>query len=425
MDCMGASSYLDWLVYVLGWAVGIGGLGLLARALFGDRSRGRRRCPRCWYDMFGISGLGCPECGRACRTETALRCTRRHWRPAVVGALGLLAGLALGSAPAYRQGGWVRLVPSSALVFLAPPAEQLWPNGGRVKYGQPRWDAWDEMTEETWRRLTNGRMARWQSQLFVSRYFGAALPSERLERRVVTPTRWSTDWPIAVLAPVVGPSALAFEMRVPGGAWTAAEPPGAGIAALGPLTDYWLRPPQPAGSSLNLDIRLRAGERVVWEGSRAFPIAIAGTASTFLERRQSPIDDERVRAAVRPSLVRGVGRLYLRINHRWDEPLWNAIDFRVFVSAELRREGAVVARARAVPETWCSPEWEWVYLMPMADAEPETREPMFELVLRGDAEQAGRDYLSRPFGGRPPACWAGELVIPVSRVPRGIDPVNP
>ncbi len=44
----------------------------LLSALFRDRSRGRLRCPRCWYDMAG-AGLTCPECGKQARSERALR----------------------------------------------------------------------------------------------------------------------------------------------------------------------------------------------------------------------------------------------------------------------------------------------------------------------------------------------------------------
>lgn len=33
-------------------------------ASIGDRARGRKRCPKCWYDMSRATGLQCPECGK-------------------------------------------------------------------------------------------------------------------------------------------------------------------------------------------------------------------------------------------------------------------------------------------------------------------------------------------------------------------------
>lgn len=50
---------------------------LLVWAIIGDRSRGRLRCPRCWFDMEGIETPLCPECGKAIRSERHLRKARR------------------------------------------------------------------------------------------------------------------------------------------------------------------------------------------------------------------------------------------------------------------------------------------------------------------------------------------------------------
>jgi hypothetical protein len=61
---MSAASNLDWLYHTFGWTLAAAGMVLLAWALFWDRSRGRRRCPKCWYNMEGVPGLRCPECGR-------------------------------------------------------------------------------------------------------------------------------------------------------------------------------------------------------------------------------------------------------------------------------------------------------------------------------------------------------------------------
>src|SRR5438309_1158927 len=58
------SANLDWLLTLLGYTLAAAGALLLLWSLFHDRPKGRRRCPRCWYDMRGVPSLLCPECGR-------------------------------------------------------------------------------------------------------------------------------------------------------------------------------------------------------------------------------------------------------------------------------------------------------------------------------------------------------------------------
>jgi hypothetical protein len=51
----GAAS-LDWIYSVAGWTLAAAGGALLLWSFFWDRSRGRRRCPKCWDDMEGVPG---------------------------------------------------------------------------------------------------------------------------------------------------------------------------------------------------------------------------------------------------------------------------------------------------------------------------------------------------------------------------------
>lgn len=67
-----------WLVSSTCVVLLIAGLASLGWFLRGDPARGRRRCPRCWYDMAGVGSLTCPECGQTARSEQAQR--RRHRR---------------------------------------------------------------------------------------------------------------------------------------------------------------------------------------------------------------------------------------------------------------------------------------------------------------------------------------------------------
>jgi hypothetical protein len=82
---MPAAGNLDWICHLAGWTIGAAGMVLLLWALFWDRSRGRRRCPKCWYDMAGVPGLRCPECGKEAKSERQLSATRRRWRWAAAG----------------------------------------------------------------------------------------------------------------------------------------------------------------------------------------------------------------------------------------------------------------------------------------------------------------------------------------------------
>lgn len=114
----------DWSAWLLGGLCAVvvaAGLAVSFLALFGDRSRGRRRCPRCWYDMASVAGSRCPECGRTPKNERAFFRTRRRWRRFVLGVLLLLVGAPAGfAAPRVRARGWVGAVPTTVLMAVSP-----------------------------------------------------------------------------------------------------------------------------------------------------------------------------------------------------------------------------------------------------------------------------------------------------------------
>ena len=55
-------TYDDW-AGVVAVAFGVVASAALVWSCFGNRSRGRRRCGGCWYDMSATDDMRCPECG--------------------------------------------------------------------------------------------------------------------------------------------------------------------------------------------------------------------------------------------------------------------------------------------------------------------------------------------------------------------------
>src|SRR5262245_11447223 len=121
---------MDWALQIIAWVLGGVAVVALGWALFSDRARGRRRCPRCWYDMSGAAGLRCPECGRTVRSERGLARTRRRWRWVVAAlALGVVA-YGTGSVSAVRKKGWRSQIPSAVLVTVWPVSARDWISRG-------------------------------------------------------------------------------------------------------------------------------------------------------------------------------------------------------------------------------------------------------------------------------------------------------
>lgn len=122
----------DWLFVLGALALGAVAAAMVIRALCGDwlvgaalyRATGerRRRCPKCWYDMYGVQGLRCPECGRQAAREGALKASRRRWQWAVAACVPTAGAVALW----HHDAQWSerhRYYPTRALVALVAPAE--------------------------------------------------------------------------------------------------------------------------------------------------------------------------------------------------------------------------------------------------------------------------------------------------------------
>ena len=144
----------DWPLISLGAILGGAGLLLLARGLFRDPGAGVRRCPRCWYEMVGVPGCVCPECGREAATERGLFKRRRSWRLAMLGFVLVLSGTIMAT-PGLRRDGLFGLVPFRALVAMLPP---LGPNDAVLLFNSPsqRTPAWTPADEISRRIARDG-----------------------------------------------------------------------------------------------------------------------------------------------------------------------------------------------------------------------------------------------------------------------------
>ena len=116
----------DWLFWGSGIALGIFGLWLMWWSLFSDRSRGRRRCPKCWYDMSGTDDLRCPECGRKAKSKKKLRNTRRRWRRAMVAIIPLIIATLIQGRPLWHNQKWHRIVSTPMLIQIISTFESIW-----------------------------------------------------------------------------------------------------------------------------------------------------------------------------------------------------------------------------------------------------------------------------------------------------------
>lgn len=123
---------IDWTFWGSGIILGIFGLWVMYRAIFADRSRGRRRCPKCWYDMSESPEMRCPECGREVRNERSLGRTRRRYGLATTAGISLILATAAGVAPNAKRNGVISLVPNTVLIWSidwindSSPIDELW-----------------------------------------------------------------------------------------------------------------------------------------------------------------------------------------------------------------------------------------------------------------------------------------------------------
>jgi hypothetical protein len=125
---------LDWIWWVGGSIFALVGIALFIRGFIGDRSRGRARCAKCWYDMSARAtptensidqpaaatpaAATCPECGWTARRPADLFKSRRRPLPFVISAILATIGLISVAVPKAQQDGLASFLPGAVLVRL-------------------------------------------------------------------------------------------------------------------------------------------------------------------------------------------------------------------------------------------------------------------------------------------------------------------
>ena len=96
--------FLEIGLYVLGVvAASAVGVALIWWGQWGDRSKGRPRCPKCWYDMRGtLPCLECPECGYKAKHERRLHQDHQRRGVVVLGVVLVTLSVVLGAVLALR-----------------------------------------------------------------------------------------------------------------------------------------------------------------------------------------------------------------------------------------------------------------------------------------------------------------------------------
>ncbi len=218
-----------------GSVIGIGAVLLalsgilpLVWSLIGDRSRGRKRCQRCWYDMSANRPIGgawtCPECAKPAHRECQLLRPRRSWRLACLGIGVLLSAYPVALVPDARRHGVASVLPSSLLVLIAPiKAEdiELWEEEYLSCYG---FVGDSSFTKELLKRARDRELSSWQCKMLIDRFLDAQ--PRYVWERVLAREQWPANQPVVVnpyvislAMPFDGPDVM-FRFRAkPDGQW--------------------------------------------------------------------------------------------------------------------------------------------------------------------------------------------------------------
>lgn len=354
---------VEWIAWlqVLGVAVAIAALVFTAWwALFADRAKGRRRCPRCWYDLAYSPGMLCAECGHEGRSERDFHRTRRRPRLAVAAILACI-GIVIAVDLQASQRGYAFYLPTRALLWLLPLSNdssspvftELVNRGqsGRLSPGQWRslidrcaeGDWWAEPVTEPWRRKYGDFLDAWRAMFINDAALEAPLASIPLHIDARTRDAWPQDAPVVVNLRVSDWWPAGYECRlrvtprVPGAQpVTLVRHAPDGVAessfplALGPL--------DPAATELTIDFQIerrraeRFGRRVIDHPDAAW--RPWGTQTITLKTKVQGSLDQALQPIGGPALDAAVARVFANGVRRWERGP-SPVRFNIYMAATL------------------------------------------------------------------------------------------
>ena len=426
-------------------------------ALFADRSRGERRCPRCWHLMDAAVGLRCSECGLQVKHERALFATRRRWRLAALALAALVAGTVYLRFTIANDGWWT-LLPNRALLTMLPwlPADG---DAGDVRSELRSRLAKGLVSERDCLRMLEmvrdgDATAPAGSDLWMRTYGGwldalrnrwaSADPDDALRLAATTlpplmlmdlPSTWPTDQSLITINRVADwwPEGVQVRIRVAGVdglplqpeaindllayEWTRAERRGFGD---GFAMDFGTLPQGPQRGTLHMHWETRDrlhGDRVMASGECAVPmqIDITGPATPL-----AGVDDADMQALMRQVFDSGM------LRREGPAPQY-AFSYRIMLTdaPELASTafGLVVeACENGVPRRTLRVWWRGGGARELAGWDPPVEDlprlanadesPAWTLRIRGDQRIAQRAAL--PINGKPATqFWSGAIEVPL------------
>lgn len=442
------------LVYVAWWA------------LFSDRSKGRRRCPRCWYDMAYSTGMTCPECGHTPKNEQQFFRTRRRFGFAA-GAIFASVSICLFITDRISERGFTSVAPSRVLLWLLPMVDEK--SGiyseltDRARFGQlsvGNWkglvqratngDPWSQPTSDAWMRKYGDFL--WSVRMSFADYPELEQLLLPIPPRIELTTNevWPQGLPVTLNVQVRDWWPWGTECRV------RAQPRVAGKAIGEPVifyrtadhrfhrTPYALHLPpldeiDPELSSIEVEFQidrrrlpLTSGGQIRWDDDEVLDadwepvtrttVAVATRAEGELQHIAQPVHDEALDDTMKRAFADGVvrwarGRSPVRFNVATPVtfgPEFN--DTLVGVRAELLCDGAVVRRLNMWWRAGTGPNLNlqlrsrgYGFEVDYEDLDM-LRQPMedgrWQMRVRSDPQIALR-------AGAAPKYWEGEFTIPL------------